>query len=429
MLLEHLQTRLAAQQAQALQRRRRIVAAPCRPHAAVSAPAGVGMAPPQARLAFCSNDYLGLAAHPLLAGAWAEGAARHGVGSGGSALIGGHSPVHAALEERLALTQAAHVPQAKALVFGSGFMANLAVVSALADASTTFFSEALNHASLIDGLRLARAGRAQVQVFAHADTQALEALLAQCTQPIKIIVTDAVFSMDGDLAPLADWLALAERHDAWLLLDDAHGFGVLGAQGRGVLEHLGLRSQRLIYVGTLSKAAGQQGGFVVAHRVVIDWLVQAARPYIYTTAMPPAQAHALLVGMDLIEGAEGQQRRAHLRALIGHWRAAMQARLTHLPGVATSEGWRLLPSATPIQPLVVGQSDAALALSAWLDAVGLWVPAIRPPTVPAGQARLRIALSAAHTLADVDRLVTALAQARGGADWCAEPAEACGSAA
>lgn len=404
MLLEHLQARLDAAAAQALQRRRRVVGTPCQPSLTVTGAAGAGAAQ---RLAFCSNDYLGLAPHPRLAEALAEGARRHGVGSGASPLISGHSQVHAALEARLAATQAAHIPEAGALLFSSGFMANLAVVSALADEHTAFFSEALNHASLIDGLRLARAAGARVQVFAHADSDALAALLQASSAPVKIIVTDALFSMDGEIAPLTDWLRLAERHDAWLLVDDAHGFGVLGAQGRGVLAQLGLRSERLIYVGTLSKAAGQHGAFVVAHRTLIDWLVQAARPYIYTTAMPPAQAHALLASIELIEGPEGDTRRAALAARIAQWRQAAAALLDAHPGL----GWRLAPSTTPVQPLIVGESAAALELSARLEAAGLWVPAIRPPTVPAGSARLRIALSAAHTEADVQRLLQALAQA------------------
>ena len=233
----------------------------------------------------------------------------------------------------------------------------------------------------------------------------LERQLKQCTTPIKLIVTDAVFSMDGDLADLPALLALAERFDAGLVVDDAHGFGVLGPQGRGSLAHFSLCSERLIYMGTLGKAAGVGGAFVAAHPTLIDWLVQTARPYIYTTAAPPAIAHALSASLVLMAGAEGEQRRAHLQALI----AQLRGLLTGLIAAYPTLGWRLADSATAIQPLIVGSNAAALALSAALDAQGLWVPAIRPPTVPMGTARLRITLSAAHTAQDVQRLVEGLA--------------------
>lgn len=406
MLLEQLQARLEAQAAQALLRQRRIVSTPCQPHVSLYAGGATDPSPPVPRLAFCSNDYLGLAAHPELATAWAEGARLHGAGSGASALISGHSHIHAALEERLAATQAAHIPHVRALLFSSGFMANLAVITALADAQTAFFSEALNHASLIDALRLARSSaRAHIHVYPHADIAALQQQLTTCTAPIKVIVTDALFSMDGHLAPLQELLQLAMRHRAWLLLDDAHGFGVMGAHGHGVLQALGLQSERLIYVGTLSKAAGQQGAFVAAHDTIIRWLIQAARSYIYTTALPPAQAYALLRGLDLITGPEGQARRATLQARITQWQQLAHALLAEYPHT----GWQLAPSHSPIQPLIVGDSSAALHLSAQLEHAGLWVPAIRPPTVPKGQARLRIALSAAHSTTDIQQLVSTLA--------------------
>ena len=219
-------------------------------------------------------------------------------------------------------------------------------------------------------------------------------------------MTDAVFSMDGDLADLPALLALAEQHDAWLIVDDAHGFGVLGEQGRGSLAHFGLRSERLIYMGTLGKAAGLGGAFVAAHPTVIAWLVQTARPYIYTTASPPALAHALSASLRLIAGPQGARRREQLLQRIVQLRGLLAALIAKRPAL----GWRLADSATAIQPLIVGENAAALALAEALDRRGLWVPAIRPPTVPAGTARLRITLSAAHSAADVQRLVEALAQ-------------------
>jgi len=213
--------------------------------------------------------------------------------------------------------------------------------------------------------------------------------------------------MDGDLADLPAMLALAEQYDAWLVVDDAHGFGVLGAQGRGSLAHFGLRSERLIYMGTLGKAVGAGGAFVAAHPTIVEWLVQTARPYIYTTAAPPAIAHAVSASLALIASAEGDQRRAQLQQRVAQLRTGLAALIAAYPAA----GWQLADSATGIQPLVVGDNAAAMALSAALDAQGLWVPAIRPPTVPVGTARLRITLSAAHSAADVQRLLDGLALA------------------
>jgi 8-amino-7-oxononanoate synthase len=229
-------------------------------------------------------------------------------------------------------------------------------------------------------------------------------MLAASDSPLKLIVTDSVFSMDGDIAPLAELLALAERHDAWIVVDVAHGFGVLGESGRGVLAHLGLASERFIYIGTLGKAAGVAGAFVAAHATIVEHLVNVARPYIYTTAAPPAAAHALLTSLALIAGEEGRQRRAELAQRIGQLRAGLE-RLQACHPVA---GWQLADSDTPIQPLIVGDNAAALALSAALEAGDVRVTAIRPPTVPEGTARLRITLSAAHTAADVARLLDSL---------------------
>jgi 8-amino-7-oxononanoate synthase len=400
MLIQHLSQQLREREAQMLRRRRRIVETACAPHLSVSSDG----CDARTMLAFCSNDYLGLASHPILAAALAEGALRWGAGSGASHLISGHSRAHAELEEELAEFLEPCIPDARALGFCTGYMANLALLTALGDAQATIFADKLNHASLIDGALLAKA---PLQRYAHGRMDVLADQLARCSTPIKLIVTDAVFSMDGDLAPLPELLALAERFDAWIIVDDAHGFGVLGEQGRGTLSHFGLRSERFICMGTLGKAAGVAGAFVAAHRTIVDWLVQAARTYIYTTAAPPAMAHALRASLQLVRGEEGEQRRAHLAVLIDLLRERLGALIAATPRL----GWTLAESATAIQPLIVGDNEAALALSAALESRGLWVPAIRPPTVPVGSARLRITLSASHTEDDVLRLVDALEHA------------------
>ena len=344
-------------------------------------------------LMFCSNDYLGLAAHPALADALAEGARLYGAGSGSSHLISGHSSAHAALERALAATVAPAIPDAEALFFCTGFMANLAVLTALGDADAVIFSEELNHASLIDGARLAKAS---VQRYAHCNVAQLDALLGACTARIKLIVTDAVFSMDGDVAPLDALLALAERHDAWLVVDDAHGFGVLGPQGRGTLAHFGLRSERLIMVGTLGKAFGTAGAFVAGSEELIETLIQFARPYIYTTSQPPAVACATLKSLELLRSEHW--RREHLKTLISQFRRG-----------AEQIGLELMDSFTPIQPIMVGDAGRAVRLSQMLRERGLMVTAIRPPTVPAGSARLRVTLTAAHSEAQVQLLLEGLA--------------------
>lgn len=387
-LIDNVQRKLAALEAQSLTRRRRIADTACAPEQTVDG---------RAMLAFCSNDYLGLAAHPRVVEALREGARLYGAGSGASHLISGHSRAHALLEERLAAFVAPNLVDARALYFSTGYMANLAVLTALgADADAMIFSEALNHASLIDGARLARAG---VSVYPHGDVDALRAQLEASSASSKIVVTDSVFSMDGDLAPLPALLALCEQHGAWLVVDDAHGFGVLGAKGSGALEHFALRSPNLVYVGTLGKAAGVSGAFIAAHASVIELLVQRARPYIYTTASPPAIAHALLTSLDIIEGEEGASLRANLAALIAQ--LDTELKLTR---------WQRPVSHTAIQPVVIGANEEALRVAASLHAQGLWVPAIRPPTVPANTARLRITLSAAHTREQVAQLAQAINQ-------------------
>lgn len=389
-LLKNIEQQLGSLGEQDLLRRRRVTSSPCD---AVMEVDGRQM------LAFCSNDYLGLAAHPQIQHAMLEGVQLYGVGSGASHLISGHSKAHDDLETRLAATQAPYIEQARALYFSTGYMANLALLSGLAAVNfseTEIFSESLNHASIIGGTRLARC---KVQIYPHTDVVALEKLLQQSSATTKIVVSDSVFSMDGVIAPLSEMLALCERYDAWLMIDDAHGFGVLGAHGAGILEHLNLRSPNLIYMGTLGKAAGVAGAFVAAHATVIEWLIQKSRPYIYTTAAPAALAHALLTSLDIIQGEEGAARRAHLNSLIKQFKSAIGSRLG---------GMTLMPSETQIQPLVVGDNGLAMQYAADLMSRGIWVPAIRPPTVPVGTSRLRISLSAAHSSAQVDTLLDAL---------------------
>jgi len=343
-------------------------------------------------IAFCSNDYLGLAADPLLIEALREGTSMYGAGSGASHLISGHSRAHEKLENALADFFSPHIMSGRALYLSSGYMANLAVITALADAHSEIFSEALNHASLIDAARLSRA---KITIYPHRDLTGLGTMLAASTAERKLIVTDGVFSMDGDIAPLKEILQLCELHDAWLIVDDAHGFGVLGKQGRGLVEHFSLRSERLILIGTLSKAAGVAGAFVTAHETIIEWLIQRARPYIYSTASPPALAHALLTSLKIIAGEEGTCRRAVLNERIAQWKSAVN--LNH---------WQMLGSATPIQPVLIGDNARTMAAAHQLREQGFWVGSVRPPTVPLGTARLRVTLSAAHTLDQVAQLAS-----------------------
>jgi 8-amino-7-oxononanoate synthase len=341
-------------------------------------------------LAFCGNDYLGLAQHPALVDAAQRGAARWGVGATASPLVCGHSESHEALERELAR----FLGLPRALYFYAGFAANVGLVPALVGRGDALFCDALNHACLIDGARLSRA---DIQVYPHADLATLARQLEASAAPRKLIATDAVFSMDGDIAPLPALLRLAERHDALLLIDDAHGFGVLGPGGRGSAAHFGLASPRLLVMGTLSKAAGAAGAFVAGDAMLIEWVMQRARSYIFATAAPAMITEALRAALPLIESEDW--RRERLRAHAQRLRDA----LSGMP-----EAGRLLPSPTPIQPLVVGDNGGALERMAQLWRQGLWVPAIRPPTVPAGTARLRISLSAAHDDADLGLLIEAL---------------------
>jgi 8-amino-7-oxononanoate synthase len=392
-LFESLKQGLADIDSNGLRRRRRIVDSACAAHMTVDGREIIG---------FASNDYLGLAAHETLREALAEGARQYGAGSGGSHLLGGHSRAHTQLEDDLAAFSGGFVDPARALYFSTGYMANLATLTTLGAASksgsrdTLMFCDALNHASLIDGARLSRA---EIRIYPHADAETLDAMLEASANEggTKIIVTDSVFSMDGDIAPLARLLELAERHGAWLVVDDAHGFGVLGPQGRGALAEAALRSPHLVYVGTLGKAAGVSGAFVIAHETVIEWFVQRARPYIFTTASAPAVAHAVSASLKIIGGQEGDARRAHLATLIESTRAILQR-----------TRWSPVDSHTAVQPLIIGGNEETLKLAAALDEYSMWVPAIRPPTVPLNTSRLRISLSAAHSHDDLAKLDDAL---------------------
>ncbi len=354
-------------------------------------------------LTFCSNDYLGLANHPALTQALIDGAKTYGAGSGASHMISGHSQAHDELEKALAHTQSSFIPSVKALFFSTGYMANMAAItglSALNDARMTIFSEELNHASLIDGIRLAnKQNQANIKIYPHQDTQALEQLLIEDQQAFKLIITDAVFSMDGDIAHLEDLLNLAEKYNALLMIDDAHGFGVLGDQGLGILNMFGItatdpRASRIIYVGTLGKAAGLSGAFIAAHQDLTEWIMQKGRSYIYTTASPPAIAHGLLKSLELMRDA---QHRHQLIKNIDYWKKHLKL-----------NKWQLMPSSTAIQPIVIGSNANALKVAQKLDEKNIWVPAIRPPTVPEGTARLRITFSATHTTEQIDQLIKAL---------------------
>lgn len=380
-----LRDELAALEQKGLRRHRRTLASAQTAHVTLDG---------KSYVAFCSNDYLGLANHPELIAAAQAGAAQFGVGAGASHLVLGHARAHENLESELA----AFVGLPRALLFSTGYMANLGIITALVGREDAVFADRLNHASLNDACLLARA---QFKRYAHNDLDQLQQLLASTKARRKLIVADAVFSMDGDLAPVPQLLALAERHDAWLMLDDAHGFGVLGAGGRGVLEHFGIKHPRIIYMATLGKAAGVFGAFVAGDETLIETLLQRARTYIYTTAMPPLLACALSKSVELIAAG------ASLRRQLSENIIQLNQILTNnLP-----EGWRLLPSATAIQPLVLGENRVVMTVAEKLAARGVLVPAIRPPTVPQGTARLRISLSAAHTPDDVRLLCDALAGA------------------
>jgi 8-amino-7-oxononanoate synthase len=337
---------------------------------------------------FCSNDYLGLANHPEVIAAFKRGVDQYGVGSGSAHLICGHSHAHHALEDELA----AFTGRERALLFSTGYMANLGVISALVGRGDSVLEDRLNHASLLDGGLLSGA---RFQRYQHNQLDDLQARLA-ASKGKALIVSDGVFSMDGDLALLPDLANLAEQHGAGLLIDDAHGFGVLGANGGGVVEHFGLSQQQVpILMGTLGKAFGTFGAFIAGSDALIEYLIQKARTYVFTTAMPAAVAEATRVSLRLLQ--QEAWRRQHLQALISRFRAG-----------AEQQGLQLMDSATAIQPIILGDSETALLASERLLAQGFWVSAIRPPTVPAATARLRITFSSLHTEQQVDALLEAL---------------------
>ena len=377
--LTRLQQGLAALKDDHLDRRRRLLDGAQGAHVTIDG---------QRVVSFCSNDYLGLAADPALVAAAHAALDEAGVGAGAAHLITGHHRFHHDFEDAFAR----FIGKPAALLFSTGYMANLAVLTALVDRRGEVFADKLNHASLVDAAQLSGASFTR---YRHNDLAQLEGQLAASSAQDKLIVSDLVFSMDGDVAPVDALLDLAERYDGWLYLDDAHGFGVLN-DGRGGLTERARASDRVIYLATLGKAAGVAGAAVAAHQSVVDWLVQKARPYIYTTASPPLLAACLLESLRQIEAAEA--RRERLRGHIARLRE----------GLADLKVGTLMPSATPIQPLLIGANADAVRLSQALLQRGLLVPAIRTPTVPANTARLRITLSAAHSADDVALLVEAL---------------------
>jgi 8-amino-7-oxononanoate synthase len=385
-----LASRLAERRAAHLYRQRPLLQSPQGPQVVVDG---------ERLLAFCSNDYLGLANHPEVIAAMQQGAARWGVGGGASHLVMGHSTPHHQLEEALA----EFTGRPRALLFSTGYMANLAAVTALVGQGDTVLQDRLNHASLLDAGLLSGA---RFSRYLHNDVESLEKRLDKATGN-TLVVTDGVFSMDGDLADLPALCAAAKARDAWVMVDDAHGFGPLGANGGGIVEHFGLGQDDVqVLVGTLGKGFGTAGAFVAGSEELVETLIQFARPYIYTTSQPPAVACATLKSLELLRAENW--RREHLNRLIARFRAG-----------AAEIGLALMDSPTPIQPVLVGSSERALALSAALRARGILVGAIRPPTVPAGSARLRITFSAAHDEAQVDRLLETLGEC-----WAGLQAEA-----
>ncbi|MCP3748723.1 8-amino-7-oxononanoate synthase [Pseudomonas sp. SBB6] len=375
-----LRARLEQRRAADLYRQRPLLQSPQGPEVVVDG---------QPLLAFCSNDYLGLANHPQVIAAWRAGAERWGVGGGASHLVIGHSSPHHAVEEALAELTG----RPRALLFSTGYMANLGALTALVGQGDTVLQDRLNHASLLDAGLLSGA---RFNRYLHNDAESLANRLDKAVGN-TLVVTDGVFSMDGDLADLPALAAVANARDAWLMVDDAHGLGTLGRNGGGIVEHFGLSLEQVpVLIGTLGKACGTAGAFVAGSDELIECLIQFARPYIYTTSQPPALACATLRSLELLRGEHW--RREHLAALIQQFRSG-----------AEQIGLQLMDSFTPIQPILIGDSTRALRLSQMLRERGLLVTAIRPPTVPAGSARLRVTLSAAHSPAQVQLLLNALA--------------------
>ena len=378
---------LAERRAANLYRARRVLESPQTPQVVVDG---------KKYISFCSNDYLGLANHPEVLAAFQNAASRFGVGSGASHLVAGHSSEHHALEEELA----AFTGRERALLFSTGYMANMGAITALVGRGDAVFEDRLNHASLLDGALLSGA---RFQRFLHNDLNNLQGRLDKTDAERKLIVVDGVFSMDGDCAPLNELAKLAQKNNAWLMVDDAHGFGCLGKNGGGSAEHFGLTQENLpILMGTLGKSFGTFGAFISGSETLIETLIQFSRSYIYTTAMPPAIAAATRASLQLLQ--TEAWRRDHLTSLISHFRMG-----------AEQLGLQLLNSFSPIQPIVIGDQTRTLAIAEQLAQRGILIVAIRPPTVPVGSSRLRITFSAAHTIAQVDQLLNALSDILGNA--------------
>lgn len=381
-MIKQLKAELAERARAGLKRKRRLLQSPQAAHVQMDG---------QAVLSFASNDYLGLANHPALIQALQSAAAEAGVGAGASHLINGHHQLHEAAEQALA----DFVGLLAGLLFTTGYMANMGVIGALMGRDDAIFADKLNHASLNDAALLTRA---TLHRYKHQDLAQLEKQLSESNARRKLVVVDAVFSMDGDIAPVPALLALCEKYDAWLMLDDAHGFGVLGQDGRGILSYFKVQSPRIIYMATLGKAAGVAGAFVAGDETIIEYLIQSAKTYIYTTASPPALSAALVAAVNVMK--TDLPRHQHLANLIQLFKSELQL-----------NAWQLLPSITAIQPVLVGSNERVLALSEYLLTRDIFVPAIRPPTVPKDTARLRVSLSAAHTEADVRLLIKTLQEA------------------
>lgn len=379
-LASELQTRKQA----SLYRERRVLQSPQQPDVIVDG---------KAYLAFCSNDYLGLANHPDIVAAFKQAADEYGVGGGASHLVNGHSFHHHALEEELA----AFTGRSRALLFSNGYMANLGAVNALLNKQDAVFEDRLNHASLLDAGLLSGA---RFQRYLHNDVNSLSQRLSKATARRSLVVTDGVFSMDGDIADLPAICETANDNNAWVMVDDAHGIGCLGRKGAGCAEFFDLSQEQLpVLMGTLGKAFGTSGAFVAGSEELIETLVQHARTYIYTTSMPPAVAAATRASLKLVQA--DLWRREHLNELIKRFRDGCE-----------QLGLDLMDSPTPIQPILIGDADKAMSMSEALREKGMFVTAIRPPTVPNGSARLRVTLSASHSLEHVDRLLDALDQVK-----------------
>lgn len=380
MSFDQLGAELAERKQQSLYRQRRILQSPQAPLVQVDG---------KTYLAFCSNDYLGLANHPDVIVALKKGADKYGVGGGASHLVNGHSQAHHELEEELA----EFTGRPKALLFSTGYMANIGAINALLDKRDGVFQDRVNHASLLDAGLLSGA---RFQRYLHNDANNLNTRLQRTEARRKLVVTDGVFSMDGDLAELPAICSTAADHKAWVMVDDAHGIGCIGRQGRGTADHFNLGSDQVqVLMGTLGKAFGTAGAFVAGSEELIETLVQHARTYIYTTSMPPAVAEATRASLKLVQ--QDEWRRDKLNQLIKRFRAGCD-----------QLGLELMESPTPIQPIMVGEADKAMKMSAALEKQGIFIGAIRPPTVPQGAARLRVTLSASHSEEQLDRLLDAL---------------------